>query len=153
MSVYAELLQFSACPFTLKLNCWSCGKKGEVLGKMLVETPGGLADWNITGKKEGGRAEERLMLTSLVFHCKCVLSVANLAAQGDHASFNTYQGSDLSLSLWYTNSKLSPSWAVFISSKETGFFPYAVGQKTLSDNMSREQHALPNSLQVVNFNH
>lgn len=39
------------------------------------------------------------MLTSLVFHCKCVLSIANLAAQGDHASFNTYQGSDLSLSL------------------------------------------------------
>ena len=64
MSVYAELLQFSACPFTLKLNCWSCGKKGEVLGKMLVETPGGLADWNITGKKEGGRATVNVDLLS-----------------------------------------------------------------------------------------
>lgn len=32
MSAYVELLQFLACPFTMKLGCQSCGKEGEVVG-------------------------------------------------------------------------------------------------------------------------
>ena len=85
--------------FHSKVELLELWEEGGGFGENAGRNTWGLADWNKTGKKEGGRAEERLMLTSLVFHCKCVLSVANLAAQGDHASFNTYQGSDLSLSL------------------------------------------------------